>query len=1060
MTSQHDQPGTMSRRGFLAAGALLGAGALPDAVTAGTSQSSDAVLKSSRPDAPYELGKAENTLYSACLQCNTGCGIKCKIQDGVVSKIDGNPYNPWTMLPHLRYDTHPEDALPVDGAICPKGQSGMQSAYDPYRLRRVLKRAGRRGEGKWVSIPFEQAVKEICEGGRLFADVPGEEQRHVEGLRDICKLRDPELARAMREDVDEILAEPDHDRKRQLVEAFKQRHADHLDTLIDPDHPDLGPANNQVVLNWGRIKGGRGDFYRRFAAGLGTVNAHGHTTVCQGSLYFTCAAISDQYEEGQFSGGRKFYWQADTENARFVLFVGANLFEGNYGPPNRSVRLTDGLATGRTKIAVADPRFSKLASKAQWWLPLKPGTDIELAMAMIRWVLDEQRYDAKFLAAANKAAAHEIGETSWTNGTWLIEIRDGRPGAFVRAADQGLADGHELLVMKDGAPVAFDPNDEANAVHGELFVDTTLPDGTPVKSGLQLLLEAAQERTIDEWAEAASVDARMVRDVAREMTSHGKQASIDIHRGPAQHTNGFYAVLAWMSLNMLLGNYDHKGGLVKDGGAYDTMGRGGLFNLRNQPGAIPRFGISSIRHEVDYEKSTLFNGYPAKRNWYPLASDVFQEVIPSIGDQYPYPVKCLFTYMGANTYSLPAGQTNIEILRDVDKLPLYIANDIVVGVTSMYADYIFPDCSFLERWEFQGMHFMMTNRAQPVRQPVMSGLTESCNVYGETMPICFESMMLAMAEQLDLPGFGADAFGSGLDLNKPDDFYLRAVANLAHGEREDGTEAVPDADDRELELFRQSRRHLTETTFDEQRWHRIVGDRMWRKVVYVLNRGGRFEDHDRAFKDGMMRHAYGKLLNLYQEKTAATIHAGTGEHYAGYAKFIPMQDFRGNDLSPLRNGADLKLITHRTISQCKSRTIGNQWLRPLMLDNGILINPADARRLGLREGQDVKVVSSTNPEGTWPLTATENKPMVGRLVFTQTMRPGVVSFALGFGHWATGAKDITVDGQLIRGTEKRATGVHANAAMWTDPHMKNTCLFDPIGGSVSFYDTYVKLVPA
>jgi anaerobic selenocysteine-containing dehydrogenase len=85
--------------------------------------------------------------------------------------------------------------------------------------------------------------------------------------------------------------------------------------------------------------------------------------------------------------------------------------------------------------------------------------------------------------------------------------------------------------------------------------------------------------------------------------------------------------------------------------------------------------------------------------------------------------------------------------------------------------------------------------------------------------------------------------------------------------------------------------------------------------------------------------------------------------------------------------------------------------------------------------------------------------MVGKVVFTQTMRPGVVSFALGFGHWATGAADVTIDGQTIKGEPRRATGVHANAAMWTDSHVKNTCMFDPIGGSVSFYDTHVRLEP-
>jgi len=72
--------------------------------------------------------------------------------------------------------------------------------------------------------------------------------------------------------------------------------------------------------------------------------------------------------------------------------------------------------------------------------------------------------------------------------------------------------------------------------------------------------------------------------------------------------------------------------------------------------------------------------------------------------------------------------------------------------------------------------------------------------------------------------------------------------------------------------------------------------------------------------------------------------------------------------------------------------------------------------------------------------------------------PGVVSFTLGHGHWAVGSTDVTIDGQVLRGDPKRAAGVHANAAIWVDPHLKNTSMIDPVGGSVSFYDTKVRLV--
>ena len=1061
----------LSRRGFLAGGAMLGLGALgPAAARGGAARG--ALLLGRRPDAPYGLALPENILYSSCLQCNTGCGIKCKLQDGVLTKIDGSPYSPWTLLPHLPYATGVGDAALVDGAICPKGQAGLQSAYDPYRIRKVLKRAGRRGENKWITIPFEQAIREICEGGKLFANVPGEENRVVAGLRELIALRDPAASKAMAADVKALLDEKDTEKKKALVEAFKAAHAAHLDKLIDPDHPDLGPKNNQVVLAWGRIKAGRGDLYKRFAAALGTVNAHGHTTVCQGSLYFTCKAISEQYDGGKFSGGQKFYWQADIENSRFVLFVGANLFEANYGPPNRAVRLTANLASGHTRIAVADPRFSKLASKAWKWLPVRPGADAALAMGILRWMFDNQRYDAKFLACANKAAAIQAGETSWCNATWLVEIKDGRPGKFIRAADVGLAtpetrkkaDGKEyvekfLLAMVAGKPVALDPNDATTPVRGDLFVATKLADGTEAKSGLQLVLEAAGERSVAEWAQEAGVNEDDLAAVARELTSHGKQAAVDVHRGPAQHTNGFYNILAWMTVNMLLGNFDAKGGMAK-ATTYDILGKGKRFDLKAHPGAFGGFGISSIRHDLDYEKSTLFAGYPARRNWYPLSSDIYEEIIPSIGDAYPYPVKALFLYKGAPTYALPAGHTNIEILCDTAKLPLFVANDILIGSTSMYADYIFPDLSYLERWEFQGSHPCVTNKVQPVRQPVIPPIPEDCTAFGQKMPLSFEAMILGIAEHLGLPGFGQDAFGPGQHLMHPDDYYLRCVGNLAFGEAPDGSKGVPAADARELEVFRTARRHLPPAVFDEERWKAIVGEELWPKAVYVLNRGGRFEDHEKAYQGDRLAHPYAALLNLYQEKTASTIHAGTGKPHAGHACYVPVADFLGAEPAALSKGYDLALITHRVVSQTKSRTIGNNWLTPLMPDNGILVNPADARRLGLRAGQRAKVVSATNPSGLWNLGAGQQKPMVGTVVVTETVRPGVVSFALGFGHWATGASDVVIDGHRIRGEPRRARGVHANAAMWTDPTIKNTCMFDPVGGSVSFYDTRVRLEPA
>jgi hypothetical protein len=83
--------------------------------------------------------------------------------------------------------------------------------------------------------------------------------------------------------------------------------------------------------------------------------------------------------------------------------------------------------------------------------------------------------------------------------------------------------------------------------------------------------------------------------------------------------------------------------------------------------------------------------------------------------------------------------------------------------------------------------------------------------------------------------------------------------------------------------------------------------------------------------------------------------------------------------------------------------------------------------------------------------------MIGKVKTTQGIRPGVMAFGLGFGHWSYGGVDFTIDGTTIKGDPRRVRGFHANAAMRVDPYLGNTTLVDPVGGSAVFYDTKVKL---
>ncbi len=1061
----------VTRRTFVKSAALVGGGV---ALAGGVQELVNAPTAKLEAGAhAHTLSDPRNIIYTSCLQCNTGCAIKVKLTDGVVAKIDGSPFSPMTFWPHLDYATSPLETGGIDGWICPKGQAGIQAAYDPYRLRRVLKRVGPRGGGEWESIPFAQAIDEIVNGAG-FSDG----STHP-GLKEIRKVTDPDLSKEIADAIGEITGEKDKDKKKELVAKFKETFAANLDAMIDPEHPDLGFKNNQFCFIWGRLKDGRGDVIKRFTGdSFGSVNAHGHTTVCQGSLYFIGKAMSEQFKEGKWSDGKKFYWQGDFTHSEFVILVGSNVFEGGYGPPYRVEKMTEGLASGRLKYVVIDPRLGKTGSKAWKWLPAKPGTEAATALAMIQAIIRDERYNAGYLANVNKSAAMAAGEPNFCNAAWLIKLdEDGKPGKMLRGSDLGLEpeerdkeDGSgtwefdPFVTLVDGSPVTFDPNDEENPVVGDLLVDGVV-GGHRVMSSLAVLAASANEHSMEEWADIADVDVADLEEIAREFTSHGRRAVADIHRGVSQHTNGYYNAQAWFDLNLLIGNIDYAGGLA-EGKTYDQGGgkEGQPYPISSMlDHKLAKAGETLIR-TGKYESSTIFDGYPAKRPWYPLATDVYQEIVPSIGDMYPYPIKALFMYMGSPVYSLPAGHINAEILKDTSKLPLFVSCDIVVGETSAYADYIIPDLSYLERWEFQKSHFSVIAKNAPVRQPVIAPMTETATVFGIEQPISLESFLLAIAEKMELPGFGPNGFGEGSPFMRPEDLYIKQVANIAYGEKPDLEDAVDEASDEELELFLAARRHLPSSMFDPAAWRAAVDDdSLWRRVVTVLNRGGRFQSHKSVVDGSMLKNKYGLFVSMYCEKTYDTKDSMTGEHFSGVARYFdPGVDSVGTPVSAqdAAEGYDLTLITYRTMLQTKSRTSGNYWLTAVEPTNHVIVARADATRLGLADGDRVRVVSKTNPGGVFEVSDGNVVDMVGELEVIEGLRPGVIGFNLGFGHWAYGSTDVVVDGETILGDPRRGRGIHANPVMRTDGQLPNTCLSDLVGGSAVFYDTQVKLIQA
>ena len=86
--------------------------------------------------------------------------------------------------------------------------------------------------------------------------------------------------------------------------------------------------------------------------------------------------------------------RTDIRNAQCIVLIGSHLGENMH---NTQVQeFADAIGNGATVI-VADPRYSIAASKAKYYLPVKPGTDLALLLAWMHVIVTEELYDKPYV---------------------------------------------------------------------------------------------------------------------------------------------------------------------------------------------------------------------------------------------------------------------------------------------------------------------------------------------------------------------------------------------------------------------------------------------------------------------------------------------------------------------------------------------------------------------------------------------------------------------------------------------------------------------------------------
>ena len=921
---------------------------------------------------------------SVCLGCWTQCGIRVRVDNEAnrILRVAGNPYHPLATTQPADMRTPVRDvysALGGDAGIegrataCGRGAAMFEQLTSPYRVLQPLKRVGKRGEGKWQTISFEQLVEEICEGGDLFGE------GHVDGLRAIF------------------------DRE----------------TLIDPANPEYGPLANQLLFTDAGNEG-RTPFVRRFTQqSFGSVNFSNHGSYCgQTHRVGTAAALGDL--PGMPHG------KPDWDNARFGLFIGtAPAQAGN--PFQRQGRQ---LAEARTRtdkpvfeyvvVSPTLPATSNVLSDGSEWLAVKPAGDLALVMGMIRWILDNRRYDAGMLAQPGPAAMQAAGEASWSNATHLLvdEPEHPRFGTFLRGADLGWSDAEAYVVQRADGELAA----HTQAEPAELFVERMVTlDGQPVRvsSALSRLRAEARRMGLEEYARESGVSVEKITALAERFTRYGKQAVANSHGGTMSGA-GFYTAYAVGMLNTLIGNLNVKGGLVVDAGQFPPFGPGPRYNIGGFAGKVDPKGVALSRHRFPYEKSSEYrrkkeagqSPYPASAPWYPAVGGLSSEMIAAALDGYPYRAKVWINHMGNQVYGI-AGWRHVieERLRDPKLIPLSIAVNPFINETSALADYIVPDTLTYESWGVSAPWNGVVAKASSVRWPVVEPRVAKT---AEGEPISLESFLIATAKRLGMPGFGTgairDAEGNRYDLNSAADFYLRGFANIAYA----GGQAVPEASDDDLSLTGVQRfaEHLQRNLKPEE----------WRRVALLMSRGGRFARIEEAWNDkGQLRQGYAKPQQVWYEDLANMRHSLTGERYSGCPTWYPVRMADGRPMRELYGEDQWPMLMISFKSHLMSAySIGADRLRQVHPHNPVYLHRDDAARLGIGHGDTVRLVT--------PGGAREGVALV-----RDGLMPGTIAVEHGYGHTELGARAHQVDGLPMPHNPALGAGVNLNDLGFADP---------------------------
>lgn len=398
----------------------------------------------------------------------------------------------------------------------------------------------------------------------------------------------------------------------------------------------------------------------------------------------------------------------DYDNAQYILFVANNASIAAVSTC-RMVRFANARKKG-AKVVALDPRLSETAAKADEWVAIRPGTDLDFMLAMLQVMLDEGYYDSEFLRRHSNMPFLVYKDDA---GEWQLAVDDQKQP---RVVAEGTSTVYTLPAFT---------NDNLKDVAGaSLYPALKAPDGLtvddrPVMTVMQAQMAMLKDNTPEWAAQTTGVAAETIRRIAREFGTT-RPAIVDPGWHGARYGNIMMLRRVQAMIQGLTGGIDKEGGWIMSGEFHHkaahmlkAMGEGhpsgpplvtlaGLPFVKMVAGAVSdpknfshgRPGWAWAFSEQERAAGRPFVALPA------MADTGLKEAVEGKLAYKGNPYLCKAAMINAaNPVRHYYPDSHWKDILAHENMALVVVIDVLPSDTSAYADVILPNSTYLERNE-------------------------------------------------------------------------------------------------------------------------------------------------------------------------------------------------------------------------------------------------------------------------------------------------------------------------------------------------------------------------